>query len=484
MHKDQALLIGIWAAAKDEGLELPWAKAAELISPELTGDAVQQHIVKVRTARLDAGLPVPPLPGRSREHPNVKASARLVDPNPSPAKSNRSSKNGTSEQPVTGKRSSTRIRKINLKLKKQETDEETGLVTGSDSDEEWGTPNDGNGAPRHEAETKQVKKRKRSQASAQTDEQVFYEENDPATPEYVEHASSDNIDPALLGELSPTVMHGINHAAQHNIDPALLGELSPTVMHGIDHAAQHNIDPALLADFNPAVTDNLSSADSDNIDPAILAEFDPALMEGSGFAVANSVNYAAHGQTAPIAGYNSGSFGNWHIGGVGPSTQTYYPGGPSNVFDEAGNPMPGVFGPAFNNLGPQPTFGQPNVPYQHGAYGTGVFPSGNVYENPGFMAAMADEGYYDVFMHHPNGLLPGVPAAMDTAAFGNPMTGGVIGSHQLPAVGGDNSHLTSSAEPAHLDSISPSLQSAPFGTSDGQGSQYPENCEANSWGYP
>ncbi|TKA63635.1 hypothetical protein B0A49_09958 [Cryomyces minteri] len=64
--KDQLLLLGVEYVANMRGISVPWEEAAQFVNPHLTGEAVKQHLVKLRNQRIKEGEIVPPGPSRSR----------------------------------------------------------------------------------------------------------------------------------------------------------------------------------------------------------------------------------------------------------------------------------------------------------------------------------------------------------------------------------------------------------------------------------
>ncbi|KXT09731.1 hypothetical protein AC579_9995 [Pseudocercospora musae] len=61
---DQLALLCVDYIVTTEGVPLDWEKVANVISPDVTGDALKQHLLKLRKAREEAGLPVPPASDR------------------------------------------------------------------------------------------------------------------------------------------------------------------------------------------------------------------------------------------------------------------------------------------------------------------------------------------------------------------------------------------------------------------------------------
>ncbi|KAK5007335.1 hypothetical protein LTR28_005420 [Elasticomyces elasticus] len=58
--KDQLFLLALEWASNEEGISLPWDKAAAIIEDFCTGEAVKQHLSKLYAARVANGLKVPP----------------------------------------------------------------------------------------------------------------------------------------------------------------------------------------------------------------------------------------------------------------------------------------------------------------------------------------------------------------------------------------------------------------------------------------
>ncbi|KXT03421.1 hypothetical protein AC578_1558 [Pseudocercospora eumusae] len=58
--EDQLALLCVDYIATTEGVPLDWDKVANVISHTVSGEAIKQHMFKLRKAREEAGLPVPP----------------------------------------------------------------------------------------------------------------------------------------------------------------------------------------------------------------------------------------------------------------------------------------------------------------------------------------------------------------------------------------------------------------------------------------
>ncbi|GAB7360693.1 hypothetical protein MBLNU230_g0571t1 [Neophaeotheca triangularis] len=73
---DQHLLLIIYHICHREDIDIPWNEVASEIRPWMTGEAIKQHLVKLRAARAEAKLPVPPkTERRPRKIAHVKAPA-------------------------------------------------------------------------------------------------------------------------------------------------------------------------------------------------------------------------------------------------------------------------------------------------------------------------------------------------------------------------------------------------------------------------
>ncbi|KAF7186205.1 hypothetical protein HII31_12447 [Pseudocercospora fuligena] len=58
--EDQLTLLCVEYIVTTEGVPLDWEKVANVISDTVSGEAIKQHLFKLRKAREEAGLPVPP----------------------------------------------------------------------------------------------------------------------------------------------------------------------------------------------------------------------------------------------------------------------------------------------------------------------------------------------------------------------------------------------------------------------------------------
>ena len=88
---DQHVLLAVDAVCTEQGTPIPWDDIAKSISPFLSGEAIKQHLAKVRKAREEVGQPVPPKPKKGSRRKSDKG-PNADDAPVAPAKAGRAKK--------------------------------------------------------------------------------------------------------------------------------------------------------------------------------------------------------------------------------------------------------------------------------------------------------------------------------------------------------------------------------------------------------
>lgn len=88
MGTDQHVLLAVEYVCARDGIPVPWEAVAEIITPHLSGEAIKQHLAKVRKARVSDDLPVPPVFDRvaRRKAMAAAAAASGIKATPTPVK--------------------------------------------------------------------------------------------------------------------------------------------------------------------------------------------------------------------------------------------------------------------------------------------------------------------------------------------------------------------------------------------------------------
>ncbi|KAL4944558.1 hypothetical protein BDV06DRAFT_84485 [Aspergillus oleicola] len=70
---DELLLLTVWSVCKKQGVRIPWDDVAKEMGIDTTGSAIEQHLKKLHTRRIEAKKKVPPAPSRGSGSDHAEA---------------------------------------------------------------------------------------------------------------------------------------------------------------------------------------------------------------------------------------------------------------------------------------------------------------------------------------------------------------------------------------------------------------------------